>query len=432
VNDVLVIGAGMAGLTAARELARAGLSVAVVEARDRIGGRVHSVRDFCGQPVEAGAEFIHGRGAATWTEVRAADLAVRPCPLVLRTMFNAGGATRWLPFTLLHPGAWPGLGLLRAIRRIDPPDRSARDYLEQHHYRGRARIFAEMTLTGHLPGSLDEIGMLGLLGDGVLHLETGLNHRVADGYDRLPGFVGRGLDVRLGFATERVQRSPDGVVVSAADGRQLAARAAVCTLPVGVLRSGSVRFAPDLPEAKRTALEHIVMGPVVKVLLRFSERFWPRWLATLACGRGPVTLYWPVFHGDDKKPPVLTAYATGPRAALLARVGEPEAVDIALADLARLLPKADPRRLLVDARRIDWAGDPWARGGYTFLRPGGAGARARLAAADTPPLFWAGSATASSPIAASVEAAYLSGLRAAREASAWLSGDAALLATAAA
>ena len=431
-SDVLVIGAGMAGLTAARELVRGGLSVTVVEARDRIGGRVHSVRDFCGQPVEAGAEFIHGRGAATWTEVRAAGLAVRLCPLVRNTMFNAGGATRWLPWTLLHPSAWPGLGLLRALRRIDPPDQSAREYLERRRYRGRARIFAEMTLTGHLPGSLDEIGMLGLLGDGVLHLETGLNHRVAEGYDRVPGFVGRGLDVRLGFATELVQRSPDGVVVTAADGRQLAARAAVCTLPVGVLRSDTVRFVPELPQAKRAALEHIVMGPVVKVLLRFAERFWPHWLATLACGRGPVTLYWPVFHGDDDKSPVLTAYATGPRAALLARVGEQEAVDIALADLARLLPKADPRRLLVDARRIDWAGDPWARGGYTFLRPGGAGARARLAAADTSPLFWAGSATASSPIAACVEAAYLSGLRAAREVSAWLGRDGAVFATAAA
>jgi monoamine oxidase len=431
-NDVLVIGAGMAGVTAARALSRSGLSVVVVEARDRVGGRVHSVRDFCDAPIEGGAEFIHGSGAATWPEVRAAGLAVRPCPLVSKTMFNAGGGTHWLPWTLLHPSAWRGLGLLRGIRHLDLPDRSARDYIDERGYRGRSRVFAEMTLTGHLPGSLDEIGMLGLLRDGVLRLETGLNHRVAEGYDRVPQFIGRDLDVRLGFAVEGIRWAPDGVLATDAGGRTIAARAAVSTLPVGVLRAGGVRFAPELPEAKRRALEHVVMGPVVKVLLRFADRFWPRWLATLGCGRGPVTLYWPVFQGDDGKPPVLTAYATGPRAALLARVGEQEATDIAIADLARLFPKADPRRLLVDARRIDWSSDPWARGGYTFLRPGGADARAQLAAADTPPLFWAGSATESTPIAACVEAAYLSGLRAAREVSAWLGRDGALFATAAA
>jgi monoamine oxidase len=419
-NDVLVIGAGMAGLTAARELARAGLSVAVLEARDRIGGRVHSIRDFCDGPVEAGAEFIHGKRAATWTEVRAAGLAVRPCPLVRDTMFNVGGATRWLPWVLLHPSAWPGLGIMRSLARVRAPDRTARAYLEHQGYRGRARIFAEMTLTGHLPGSVDEIGVLGLLEDGVLHLEMGMNHRVMDGYDRVAGFIGEGLDVRLGFPVQRIAWTPDGVVATAEDGRELAASAAISTLPVGVLRAAGVQFAPELPEAKRAALELVTMGPVVKVLLRFDERFWPRWLATLGCGRGPVTLYWPVFHGRDDAPAVLTAYATGPRAALLSRVGEAEAAEIAIGDLARLFPKVDPRRHLMAFRRIDWAADPWARGGYTFLRCGGAGARARLAAADTPPLFWAGSATHSSPIAASVEAAYLSGLRAAHEVAGWL------------
>jgi monoamine oxidase len=423
-NDVLVIGAGMAGLTAARELARAGLSVAVAEARNRVGGRVHSIRDFCGVPVEGGAEFIHGKGAATWVEVQTAGLAVRPCPMIRDTMFNAGGATRWLPWILLHPSAWPGLGMLRAIAKVRPPDQSARAFLEQRGYRGRARIFAEMTLTGHLPGSVDEIGMLGLLDDGVLRLETGLNHRVAQGYDRVASFVAQGLDVRAGFALRRLAWTPEGVVATDADGRELAARAAICTLPVGVLQAGAVRFEPELPESKRDALARITMGPVVKVLLHFEERFWPRWLATLGCGRGPVTLYWPVFHGDDAKPAVLTAYATGPRAALLSKVGEDEAAEIAIGDLARLFPKADPRRRLLAYRRIDWASDPWARGGYTFLRPGGRGARARLAAADTAPLFWAGSATQSSPIADTVEAAYLSGLRAAGEVAGWLEGEA--------
>ncbi len=387
----------------------------MVEGRDRVGGRVYSVRDFCSEPVEGGAEFIHGVGAATWPEVQAAGLGVRPCPLIRHTMFNVGGGTRWLPWILLHPGSWRSFDILRAIRRAQPPDVSAREFVERRGYRGRARVLAEMTLSAHLPGSVDEIGVLGLLEDGVVKLETGLNHRVAEGYDRLPAFVARDLDLRLGFAVETVEWSAEGVRLRSADGQELSARAAVSTLPVGVLQSGAVRFTPELPESKRTALNVLGAGPVLKVLLQFREPFWPDWLANLGCGVGPVTLYWPVFYGANDKPPVLIAYCTGPRAARLSKLSEEEAVEVAVGDLCRLFPKADPRRRLTGYRVIDWGRDPFARGGYTFLRPGGAGARRRLAAADTGALFWAGSATESTPIAATVEAAYLSGLRAAAE-----------------
>jgi len=90
-------------------------------------------------------------------------------------------------------------------------------------------------------------------------------------------------------------------------------------------------------------------------------------------------------------------------------------VEIALSDLRRLFPSADPKRRLVDARRIDWSADPFAGGGYTFLRPDAHGARERLAAPDTGAFFWAGSATQRVPIADTVEAAYASGVRAAGE-----------------
>jgi monoamine oxidase len=428
--DVLVIGAGMAGVTAARELARRGLSVTVVEGRDRVGGRLWSIRDFCGEPVEAGAEFIHGVGARTWPEVQAAGLATRPCPLIRHTLFNLGGATRWLPWILLHPGVWPAFPILRAIRKAEPPDRSAREFIDARGYRGRARTIAQMTLTAHLPGSVEEVGMLGLVADGVLHLETGLNHRLDEGYDTLASRMASGLDIRLGFAVEAVEWGSEGVTVRSTAGEELRARTAVCTLPVGVLKSGSVRFDPELPESKRTALEGIEMGPVLKLLLHFRERFWPEWAANIGCGTGPVTLYWPVFYRSERKPPVLTAYCTGPRAAQLSKLGEDEALEIVLEDLRRLFPRADPRRALVAHRRIDWATDPFSCGGYTFLRPGGVGARERLRAPDTGALFWAGAATEMSPIAATVEAAYSSGLRAAGEAETHLAGESDLEASA--
>lgn len=418
--DVIVIGAGMAGVTAARELVRAGFSVVVVEARERIGGRIWTLRDFCDGPVEGGAEFVHGRHAATQAEVREAGLHLRVSPPFRRTAFNLGGATRWLPLSVLHPGAWACAGMRQKIARTGPPDLSVREYMDKRGYRGRARMLTEMTFLQHLPGNADEVGVLGFIDDGVLDLQTRLNHRVVEGYDSLPRALANGLDIRLGCPVETVFWDAKSVRVRFGDGREIEAQAAISTLPVGVLRSDAVRFVPPLPEPKQQALTQIVMGPVLKMLLRFNERIWPGWTELIACGTGPVSLYWSVFRGVEGRPPVLSAYCIGPRAAKLSKVSEDEAAEIAITDLQRLFPKADPRRALVSCRVVDWTNDPFARGGYTFLRPGGRGARARLRAADTGALFWAGAGSESQPISEIVEAAYLSGLRAAAEARATL------------
>ena len=418
--DVIVIGAGMAGITAARALVGAGFSVVVLEARDRIGGRIWTLRDVCDGPVEGGAEFVHGRQAATLPEVRKAGLHLRVSHPFRRTAFNLGGATRWLPLSVLHPGAWPCAGMRRAIARTGPPDLSAREYMDKWGYRGRARMLTEMTFLQHLPGSADEVGVLGMVDDGVLDLQTRLNHRIVEGYDSLPRALANGLDIRLGCPVETVFWDSKAVRVRFRDGREIEAPAAISTLPVGVLRSDAVRFVPPLPESKQQALAQIVMGPVLKLLLRFNERIWPSWTELIACGTGPVNLYWSVFRGVEGRPPVLSAYCIGPRAAELSKVSEDEAAEIAIADLQRLFPKTDPRRALVSYRVIDWTNDPFARGGYTFLRPGGRGARARLRAADTGALFWAGAGSESQPISEIVEAAYLSGLRAAAEVNAAL------------
>ncbi|MFQ5666761.1 MAG: flavin monoamine oxidase family protein [Candidatus Binatia bacterium] len=410
-TDVVVIGAGMAGVTAARELRRGGFSVVVVEGRDRVGGRVRTVRDFCTLPVEGGAEFIHGADAEFWPDVRGAGLEVRRCPYTWNSMFNIGSGAHWLPRLLLDPRLWRVFTILRAIRRLKPPDLSAHGFLEKRAYRGRAWTMAQLVLSTHLPGSVDEIGMLGLLEDNVLKLERATYFRVADGYDRVPAYIAQGLDVRYRFIVREIEWHETGVAVRSAGGQEVSARAAVCTLPLGVLKSAAVRFIPELPESKRSAFQALEMGPVLKLLLRFEEPFWPKWLASLVCGTGPVTLYWPVFSGLHSAPPVITAYCTGPRAAALSQRSEEEAADTAVQDLRRHFPKAMPR--LAAYRRIDWTTDPLSCGGYTFVKPGGTGARAQLAAPGPGALFWAGSATTSAPIAACVQGAYVSGLRAA-------------------
>ncbi len=412
-SDVIVIGAGMAGVTAARELAGLGLRVRVLEGRHRLGGRIHTVRDFCDAPIEAGAEFIHGTQAPFWPDVRAAGLSVRPIPHTRDTMIELGDGAQRLWRGLLHPETWPAFSVLRRLARVDSRDMSAREFLERLGYRGRARALAEMVFTSHLPGTIDEIGVCGVVADGVLELERGLDHRISDGYDRLVEHIARGLDIELDFTVQTVEWSQDGVTVRAVDGGERWARAAVSTLPVGVLQSGAVRFVPDLPESKNDALRQVVMGPVVKLLLAFEEPFWPKPFSALLCGVGSATLYWNVFYQTTHTSPVLTAYITGPRAAALSNMSQAQTVDIILTDLRRHFTASMPR--LIASRVIDWSVDPLACGGYSFLRPGAVGARQRLAAADTGALFWAGSESATSSIAATVGGAFSSGLRAARE-----------------
>jgi monoamine oxidase len=409
-----VIGAGIAGVTAARALVREGLRVLVLEARQRIGGRIHTLRDFCDAPVEAGAELIHGRRAQTWPEVRAAGLSVRPNSHAISAMMvDIGHGTQWLSRALLHPETWRAFTILRRLARREARDTSAHEFIERRGYAGRAKSLVEMAFTTHLPGSPREIGIHGFLDDGVLELETSDDYRVNEGYDRVVEHIARDLEIEHGFVAETIDWSPDGVVIRAGDGRERVARSAISTLPAGVLQSGAVRFKPELPATKREALQAMVSGPVLKVIMRFDEPFWPRRLAAVCSSVGPVALYWNVFYKAKSQAPVLTAYCTGERAASLARKSEEEVLANIIADLRRHFPKGGPK--LAGWRLIDWSSDPQACGGYTFLRPGAAGARARLAGADTGALFWAGSETATQSIAATVAGAYATGLRAASE-----------------
>lgn len=415
--DVVVIGAGMAGITAARDLVRSGYSVAVLEARDRIGGRIMTLDDFCDGPVEAGAEFVHGRNAATMEEVHAAGLALRGSHQMRRTAFNLGGATRWLPIMCLHPGTWACAGMRGKIARRQAPDLSAREFIEKHGYRGRARQLTEMTFLQHLPGSADDVGVLGFVEDGVLDLQTRYNHRIVTGYSTLPRTLADGLDIRLNTVVKAIVWEDHKASVQIADGQVLEARTVISTLPVGVLKSGAIRFEPELPASKQKALSLIESGPIIKILLHFRAAFWPKWMEMCACATGPVNLYWSVFRDVKHRPPVLTGYCIGPRATALAAESPDKAIEIVMADLQRLFPGANPHRDLVDFRMVNWAADPFAHGGYSFLRPGGQSARASLRATDTGALYWAGAGTESKPVSELVETAYLSGRRAAAEVS---------------
>jgi len=411
--DVVVLGAGVAGLAAAQALVDTDLDVVVLEARDRLGGRVHTDKAFAGFPLEFGAEFVHGERCPTWelidrlglhtvhwnklddSWVRLAD-GRRLTMAEARAVDPAFDVTRSWDLPPVPPRPLESFG--RYLERIGFAPQQV-DYVR--------RAFANAA--GESLRHLDAASML----DSIAGTEaTGHeDYRIVEGYGAVLEPLGLGVDIRLGAEARRVVTAPDGVVVETAGGETYGAALLVCTLPVGVLAAGDVEFVPGLPEAKLQALRGLGMGPAIKCVYRFREPLTPPGIkAIYAAGRAPM--WWTPSFGHETDAVVWTAFVTGDAAIDLLGRGEEGALDGALESLRRELGR--PGLQAVEARLVDWVNDPHARGGYSHVRPGHRGARELLAAA-TPPLLWAGEATAPEGDAATVHGALQSGRRAAAE-----------------
>ena len=406
--DVLVIGAGAAGLGAARALADAGRRVIVLEARDRIGGRVWTDHDFGPVPVERGAEFIHGERAETWVWLRRAGL-------------SAASQARWSGRRIvLDDGRLAGADLLHTrpdLRRVFElehliaayrgPDCSLAEWLVANEFSPLAARIADMRLAHSYCATPATISVVELAHELRLDDKGPGDFHILEGYDRVLAAVAANLDIRLNTPVMAIRWDADGVEVTASQGA-FAARAAVVTLPLALLKADTVSFAPALPDEKRRAIAALAMGPAMKLLLRFTEPFWDPELTFLTADQ-PIAVWWTVRPGE----PLLTGFITGPRAERLAAHGAEEVIERGLAQLDALFDRA-PSRLFVAGQLVDWAADAWARGGYSSVPPGAYGQRAVLAE-RVGPLHFAGEATVVDNNPATVHGALHSGGRAAAE-----------------
>jgi monoamine oxidase len=433
--DALVIGAGVAGLAAARRLGEGGLRVAVLEARDRPGGRIHTHRDPAWPlPVELGAEFLHGQAEAAREIARAAGLAWIELPE--RHAWARAG--RWRSLSDM----WPRfLGLCAEID-ARAPDRSFADFVSSRRRLSRqTRVLARMLVEGYHAAPIADVSVRSLAASrDDARPERNRQYRMADGYDGLVRWLHSSLQaqqvtVRLNTAVTRVRWAPGRVTVDcclAGTARSLAlsAPAAVITLPVGVLKAapgseGAVSFEPPLAQ-KRRALELFGEAIVHKLVLRFRDAFWEE-ESFMKARAGRTDLRPQYFHDPQASFPtwwtsapvassLLTGWAGGPAAASLASHRPEARLGLALDALGGVL---GVRRAWLDERldgwaHHDWSADPWSRGAYTYLKVGGQGAPRALARAVEGTLFFAGEAT-SADEAGTVSGAIASGTRAAGE-----------------
>lgn len=473
--DAIVIGAGAAGLAAAHTLSEHGLSVAILEARDRIGGRIYTMRPSAGGlPIELGAEFIHGRPPETFTIAQAAGLIL--CERTGSSYIADGGH-------LFSSEDDEGDGdesvsgdespeanldvILGALHTWQGDDCSFQSFVDEH-FPGERWAAARRSASGYVEGydaaypDRVSVRWLALTEEAASHIDGDRQFFLTDGYDRVPGWLRDHIDpyrttLRLNTTVRELHWSPGHVEViataSTPDGAQtttISARAAVITLPLGVLAAsfdndtpadatGTVRFDPDLPD-KRAALAGLEMGHTVKVDLRFRDIFWDTIPASSEATTSSPSVAAPssqqphlpqmpdlsfLFSSDEvmsfwwtRYPlltPTLTGWVGGPRAARLAAHSDDAIAGQALDALARVL---HIERRMLETRLDDWhlhnwSADPFSRGAYAYVRTGGLDAPDQLAEPVQGTLFFAGEATDAGHTG-TVHAALASGYRAAR------------------
>jgi monoamine oxidase len=396
-HEVIVIGAGAAGLAAAAQLARAGCCVLTVEARDRIGGRCDTRRlPGIAVPVELGAEFIHGRPEATFSLLKQAGTPAVDTTRTQRVLFG-----RKLRAVDVFAEA------RKAMRRAPSKDLSFRAFLARQRLSALTRALARMMVQGFEAADPRDASALAIVEEWGTAL-TASHMRPQGGY--LPLLKTLNVPVQLETEVRHVRWSRASVAVSGTRrGEPWAASAprAIVTLPLGVLQSDAVSFIPPL----KKPLDKLASGPVIRVAMAFEDAFWEKdhpGVAFFHNPKAPFPTFWTPLPVHT---PLLTAWAGGPKAARLTGSSEERLLQHALATVHSVLgKKRDPVAWLVQ----DWQADPYARGGYSYAKVGGAGAREILQGSLDDTLYFAGEATDIEE-AGTVGGALASGQRAARE-----------------
>ena len=413
----VVVGAGAAGLMAARELARAGKAVTILEARDRCGGRIHALASAqFGYPAEAGAEFVHGEAPVTRAVLRDARLALSPL-----------AGTRWIKrdgaFSPRDPQPPHADRLYEALAALTV-DLPVADFLGRHfggeQYAELRRAITRM-VEGYDAADPARASTLALREE---WMGRGLSNqgRIAGGYGALIDFLAaqcrqHGASIRFGATVTGVELTDRGAVARCADGSAQEGDAVILAVPLPLL--AEIVLPPAARETAAAAVPHIGFGNVVKILLRFATPWWAH-----AAGRdlGDMSFLlsdarvptWWTQHPDDH--PVLTGWFAGPRANTVAPLDEAALIDMGIASLADIFERSagDLTQQLVAARAINWGNDRFARGAYSYATPTTREAQSRLENPDGGAVLFSGEALYGGPDMGTVEAALASGLNTAR------------------
>ncbi|GLH81831.1 hypothetical protein SSBR45G_67400 [Bradyrhizobium sp. SSBR45G] len=415
-EHIIIVGAGAAGLMAARELASAGRKVTLLEARDRCGGRIHPLAESVfGYRADAGAEFIHGAAPVTYQLLAEAGLSAQPIE-----------GARWHAENGVLSSDEPAdrqIGRLHQVLSQLDEDLTVTALLDRHFSDAEfaeLRAFVLGMVQGYDAADPDRASVFALREE-WMGGERGDQARIVAGYGLLLDHLvaecrARGVAFAFKSAVSAIESAEEGAIVRCADGRAHRGDIVILTVPLPLLHTIAL---PTAMQRQLAATADIGFGNVIKLLLRFERRWWTAMPAPdlsdmlFLLSDATVPVWWTQHPGDQA---VLTGWLAGPPTSSFAALDEATLIEAGLAALGDIFAKPVTilRPALVAAQAIDWAKDPFARGAYSYATLATRDAQDVLTRWEGGPVLISGEALYRGRDMGTVEAALASGLATAR------------------
>jgi monoamine oxidase len=413
--DLIVIGAGVTGLTVARQVCKSGKKVVVLEARDRVGGRIHTLRnDMFSRPVEAGAEFIHGDLKRTEALLDEAKIP-----------FYKGEGKVWNVYDgKLTQGDFFTDGWDEMIEKLKELDRDMpiaaflREHFNDPKYQD-LRDSVTQFVSGYDAADPEKASAFALRDEWTSD-EDMTGYHPKGGYGKAVEFLKKICDeeqveFHLSTAVREILWKKGHVKISTAEGREFEARKVLITIPPAVLKSGVVKFTPEIP-LQMEAIQKIETGGVIKFLVEFHLPYWEqkdiegfRYLPGLHFLFSDASI--PTWWTQRPDPmPLLTGWLAGPRLDTLQKT-ETELLNDCHQSLQYLFDcdEASLKEKIRTIKIINWKADPFSRGAYAYKTVHSNEVSKILSQPIENTIYFAGEAYYDGPEMGTVEAALGSG-----------------------